>query len=166
MRMSTKRTIVSSALFLALALILPGCSTSAPKIKPVAWNVKITKKTPASIEVDVIGVTEQEKTYYDSLAMDGYWKANSQVRRDADKITKVLEEDQPWIISQDDPKWIQWKNRGVTTLLVVANLPVADGLWKVPLTLDKKSWDAKNRTIEIEIQNTLIRVQTPRRIRN
>ena len=167
MNISTKRTIEWSALYLVISLLASGCGAlgSSKKVKPVAWNVTITKATPASIEVDVIGVTDEEKKFYDGLNMDGYWP-NSQVRRDADKLSTILKDKQPWTIKIDDPKWVQWKNRGVTTLLVVADLPVPNGLWKVPLTLDKKSWNASNHTLEIEIQNTLIRVQTPMRIRN
>lgn len=164
MSKSTKRTIGWSALLLVIALLAPGCVFSKSKAKPVAWNITITKATPASIEVDLIGVTDDEKKFYDGLSMDSYWP-NSQVRRDADKLSTILQ-DQPWTITQDDPIWAKWKARGVTTLLVVADLPVPNGLWKVPLTLDKRAWDAKNRTLEIEIQNTLIRVETPARIRN
>ena len=164
MRISKKRIIGFSALFLVLALFAGGCS-STPKPKPVAWNVKITKTTPASIEVDVIGVTPDELAFYEGLSMEKYWP-NSQVRKDADKLSAVLQKDEPWLISADDPKWAAWKNRGVTDLLVVANLPVPDGLWKKQLPLDKKAWVAKNRTIEIEIQTTKIGPETPEKIRN
>jgi hypothetical protein len=163
MSMITKQIIGISALVLSLAFVSTGCK-STPKPKPVAWNLSITKKTPASIEVDLIGVTENEKQFYQSLTMENYWP-NSAVRRDADKLTQILTND-PWVVSRNDPIWAEWKKRGVTTLFVVANLPVPNGLWKVALPLDKKMWDAKNYTLDIEIQNTLIRVQTPEKSRN
>lgn len=149
---------------LSVALATSGCK-STPKPKPVAWNVKITKTTPASIEVDLIGVTENEKQFYEGLTMDNYWP-NSPVRRDADKLSQILKTKEPWVITRDDPHWAEWKKRGVTTLFVVANLPVPNGLWKVALPLDKKAWDATKYTLEIEIQNTLIRVNTPEKTRN
>jgi len=34
------------------------------KVKPVAWNVSITKATPASIEADVVGVSASDKPYW------------------------------------------------------------------------------------------------------
>ncbi|HEX4263451.1 MAG TPA: hypothetical protein VH597_03855 [Verrucomicrobiae bacterium] len=164
MSISIKQTIGLCALVLAVALATGGCK-SAPK--PVPWNVSITKTTPASIEVDLVGVTESEKHFIDGLSMDSYWP-NSPVRRDAEKnmMTKILKTNEPWLITRDDPHWEKWTKRGVTTLYVVANLPVPNGLWKVALPLDKKSWDAKNHTLEIEIQNTLIRVNTPENARN
>jgi len=162
MRISIKQTVGLCALVLSLALATTGCKSTP---KPVPWRISITKTTPASIEVDLIGVTEKEKSFYEGLSMDNYWP-NSPVRRDADKESQILKTKETWIIKRDDPHWAEWKKRGVTTLVVVANLPVPNGLWKVALPLDKKSWDASNHTLEIEIQNTLIRVNTPENARN
>jgi hypothetical protein len=164
MNLSTKQIIGISTLVLSLVFVSTGCK-STPKPKPVAWNLSITKKTPASIEVDLIGVTENEKQFYQGLTMENYWP-NSAVRRDADKLTQILRTNEPWLVGRIDPIWAEWKKRGVTTLIVVANLPVPNGLWKVALPLDKKMWDAKNYTLEIEIQNTLIRVETPEKTGN
>jgi hypothetical protein len=162
MSISIKQTIGMCTLVLAVALAATGCSSTP---KPVPWKISVTKTTPASIEVDLIGVTEKEKQFYEGLTMDNYWP-NSPVRRDADKLSQILKTKEPWLISDEDPHWKEWHDRGVTTLVVVANLPVPNGLWKVSLPLDKKAWDAKNHTLEIEIQNTLIRVNTPEKARN
>lgn len=161
----TKNKIAGlSVLLVALSLFAVGCGTTKPG-RAVAWNVSITKTTPASIEVDLIGVTENEKQFYAGLAMEDYWKSGGQVRKDADKLTKILQKDQAWIVDRTDPKWDEWlKRRGKTELLIIANLPVKSGLWKLALPLDKKSWLAKN-TLEIEVLDTRIVVVTPQKPR-
>jgi hypothetical protein len=164
------RTIASGlALLSTLALLAVGCGT--PARKPAAWNLSLTKKTPASIEVDVVGVTEDEKRFYEGLAMDDYWKSGSQVRRDADKLSQILQKDQPWVVANTDAKWRQWMNRGVKDLVVIANLPVKNGLWKITLPLDEKSWDSKSEdvkkdTLKIDVLETRIVIQTPQKARN
>jgi hypothetical protein len=139
---------------LAVALTAVSCvSTSKP------WTVSITKTTPASIEVDLIGVSESERAFYENLAWDAYWP-NTRVRMDADKLTKVLEKGKPWVIDIKDPIWARWLNRGATKLFILANLPDRSGLWKVALPLDKGSWKAKGDMLEIQVQDTMIRVLT------
>jgi hypothetical protein len=116
-------------------------------------------------------VTEDEKRFYEGLAMDDYWKSGGQVRRDADKVSQILQKDQPWVLTSTDAKWRQWMNRGVKDLLVIANLPVKNGLWKVALPLDEGSWDPKNedvkkKTLRIDVLETRMVVQTPQKARN
>lgn len=151
----------------AFALSITGCK-SAPNGNPKAWNLSITKKTTASIEVDLIGVaSKNEETFLSGLSRDEYWKPDSQVRKDADKLgnkmTKFLQEGKPWLISRDDPQWQSWLNRGVYELYIIARLPEASGDWKVPLPLDKKAWVAKNKTLEIVVVDSGISVQTKSR---
>ena len=146
----------------ALAITFAGCASS-PKIKPVPWTLAITKTTPASIEMDVIGVTASDQKYYEAVGWDDYWKPDSQIRRDAPKLTKFLQKGQPWVVSSKDAAWVQWTKRGSIELLLVARLPEAGGLWKVPLSIDKNAWKSKNQTIEVEVLDSRILVITPPR---
>ncbi len=151
----------------ALALVIAGCA-STPKIKPVPWKLSITERTPASIEMDVIGVTPSDQKYYECISWEDYWKPDSQIRRDAPKLTKFLSKDTPtWMVSPEaadaSAMWKQWTKRGAIELLLVARLPETGGQWKVPLSLDKKAWKARNQTIEVEVLDSLVRVITPPR---
>ena|SRR3990172_3311403 len=166
MNASNGRILKSLALLVPVLLITAGCKSGPPIVRPVPWTVVITKTTTASIEVDLIGVTEKQKQFYAGLAMDAYWKSGSQVRKDADKISKALEKDKPWTLDSGDPQWAKWFSRGVTELLVVANLPEKRGHWQEALCLDKKCWKADKNTLEIEVQNTMVRVLTPQQVRN
>jgi len=171
-------------MMLAAALAAAAGCSSTPKIKPVAWTVSITKKTTASIQVDVIGVTETEWEYYKGLSLEDYWgkpeSPDSQIRKDALKcgVTKLLEKD-AWVLSaKTDPKhpeydvqsdlWSQWHNRRVVKLILLARLPEAGGIWKYPLSLDKDAWNTSNQakperhTILIDVFDSKIYVETPK----
>ena len=71
-------------LLAALALLPIGCGT--PKAKPRAWSVSISKQTPASIEVDLIGITEMERPAWEGYDIDKYWKPGDLRRANADKL--------------------------------------------------------------------------------
>lgn len=144
------------------AFFLAGCGTPGPR----AWNISIDKSTVSSIRVDLIGVTESEKPYWEGYNIDKYWIEGDQRRKDANPLSAVLKKGQPWVISMNDPKWQAWLNRGATELLVVADLPghfdagPADPRRRF-LPLTKGLWITKNDTLEIEIQNTMILPLTP-----
>lgn len=153
--------------FVILAAV--GCGT--PKIKSKPWNLSITKTTKASIQIDLIGVTEADKPYWAGYDLNKYWKSGDLRRRQADKLSKDLLSNESWAVDRADEKWKDWLNRGATELLVIANLPgefdsgPADPR-RIFVSLDKKTWESKTETLDIEVQDTLLRVltkQTPRK---
>jgi hypothetical protein len=159
-----RHVIFVMVLCVAVVASMAGCS-SAPGGRPVAWNISITKKTTASIEVDLIGVANKnEESFLNGLSAEDYWKPDSQIRKDAEKLgnklTKFLQVDQPWIVQRTDPQWQAWLNRGVFELFVIARLPEASGDWKVVLPVGKKAWDAKHHTLEIVVVDSGVSVQT------
>lgn len=159
-----KRKIICLLILSASILVQVGCTSS----RPVAWNVSITKKTTASIQVDLIGVaTKNEENFLNGVSAEEYWKPNSQIRNDQRKLgylqSKSLQMDQPWVLSRNDPQWQTWLDRGVFELYVIARLPEAVGDWKVTLPLSKKVWAAKNKTLEIVVVDSGISVQTKSR---
>jgi hypothetical protein len=159
-----RHLIFVMVLCVAVVGSLAGCASS-PNGRPVAWNISITKKTTASIEVDLVGVANKnEESFLNGLSSEDYWKPDSQIRKDAEKLgnklTKFLQVDQPWIVPRTDPQWHAWLNRGVFELFVIARLPEASGDWKVVLPVGKKAWDAKHHTLEIVVVDSGVSVQT------
>src|SRR4051812_28375038 len=78
-------------------------------VKPRPWNISITKRTPATIEVDLIGVTELEKAAWEGYSIDDYWKPGDLRRANADKLTPPnLVMNKPWEIGETDPQWKKW----------------------------------------------------------
>ena len=147
-------------------LLSAGCVSS----RPTSWNLSITKSTYASIEVDLVGITTAEKPYWQGYDIDKYWNAGDLRRKNAKPLTQILKMGQPWVISIDNSKWQEWLNRGATELLVIANLPghFDAGLGdprRIFLSLNPRDWKAKNQTLEIEIQDTMILVNTAAKAR-
>lgn len=144
--------------FLVLVGLMTGCSST-----PVAWNVKIHK--PATIEVDLVGVKEREKPLLDAYSIDKYWSPDDPVRKDADKLSSDAKPTEDWLITRKDPKWKSWLNRGVGGVFIIANLPGNFDSGPDPrreyLPLTKGHWDAKKRTLEIEVQSSRILILTP-----
>lgn len=144
-------------------VLLTGCGSAQPR----PWNVSITKTTSASIQVDLIGVNAAEEPIWQGYNIDKYWSEGDLRRKDAQPMTQVLKKGQPWVISLKDAKWQAWLNRGATELLVIANLPGhfepgSGDPRRLFLPLNKGAWNAKNDTLEIEVQDTMILVLTPR----
>lgn len=163
-----KNNIGLLALCAAVAIAVVGCKSAPPGGRPVAWNFSITKKTPASIEVDLIGVAAaNEENFLNGVSREDYWKSDSQIRNDQRKLgnmlTKFLKVNEPWVVGREDPQWQTWLNRGVTKLFVIARLPEATGDWRVPVSLGKKAWNAKDKTIEIVVVDSGIQILTPPR---
>ncbi len=175
--MKTITCIPSLACALALALIATGCASSTPaptRGSVVPWTIKITKVTPASVEVDLFGVSKSEDEYWrNSVRMDDYWKAKSSVRQSVfngnrAKTTR-FDAPGPYVLDRNDPIWKKWSGYGSYELAIMANLP---GTFPNPaadprrlfLLLGKKEWDPREkRTLEIEILDGQIRVLTPQR---
>jgi hypothetical protein len=153
---------------LACSLALLGCKSTP---KPAPWTVKITKVTPASIEVDLVGISRSEDAYWrNSVKPDDYWKPNSLLRKQVEKRKKGTNfaDSSEFILAKDDPIWNTWSGYGTYELLIMANLPgrhdnSPSDPRRVFLPLDKGSWDAKNKTIEVEISDTQVRPLTPQK---
>jgi hypothetical protein len=152
--------IIGLSVFLVLAVnLFSGCSSPKP------WNLNITKTTPASIQVDLIGVKPEEKPGWEARNLDKYWGPDGALmRRDAQPLSQTLQKGVPWRISVNDSKWQEWLNRGCTEVLVLANLPgsfesgPADPRRRfLPLV----GWKTKGKMIEIEVRDTMIQVLTP-----
>jgi hypothetical protein len=159
-----------SALLLSLALLAPGCSSAGHKSgKAKPWNIKITKSTAASVEVDLIGVSPSEDGYWRrSVKPDDYWNPNKPIRKQAGSRMKStrFEEGPTFVLKGDDLIWKSWLNYGATELLVMANLPgkysndEADPR-RLIIPIGKNDWQAKDKTLELEILDGQIRVLTP-----
>jgi hypothetical protein len=171
MNPSHKNHFTTTALgLLALALAAVGCS-STPKPKVRAWNIKITKVTPASLEVDLVGVNKSEDPYWRSVSVNKYWQPNSALRREAENRAKNsrFEGSKEYELKQDDPVWGKWFGYGAYELMVIANLPgsfsdTGSDPRRLFLPLDKNQWpEAKEQTLELEVSESQIRVLTPQK---
>jgi hypothetical protein len=153
-------------LLAVLSLIGAGCGSSSP----ASWNLNLVKETPASIDVDIVGVQPSDEAQLQNMKPDDWWSPppNDLVRRgyqDMSLTTNFQSGDQ-WLVSQDNPIWKKWFHAGVTELMVIANLPrVHDNTPTDPrrkfLKLNKGAWkDVAKQTLEIHVQDDRVRVIT------
>ena len=153
-------------LFAVLSLIGAGCGTPAP----AAWNLDLTKQTPASIDVDIVGVQPSDESQLMNMKVDDWWAPppNDLIRRGYKdmSLTSNFETGDKWAVSHDDPIWKKWFGAGVDEIMVIANLPrVHDNSPNDPrrkfLKLTKGAWkDATKQTLEIHIRDDRVRVVT------
>jgi hypothetical protein len=124
--------------------------------------------------MDFVGVTPLEKQTWmnsGSYNPDAYWKAGSAIRRSvqARMISTEFKNDNTFILMVTDPIWRTWFSYGATELMVMAKLPgdYDNGPYdprRIFLPLDKNFWDAKKRTLEIKVQDSIVRVVTPQKL--
>lgn len=169
MNLNRLQGLLYSVGLLAMPCFLGTGCHSVPK--PRAWNVSIVKETPATIDVDLIGVSSLEKPDWANYNLNEYWNNPNDPRRkeaqqSGDLVSFGLKKGEASVLKIDDPHWKKWFSHGASELLILARLPGsfsggADDARRKFLYLGKSDWDAHKKTIEIEVQNTRIRVLTP-----
>lgn len=162
---STKTNAVRLLLALAaLSLLAPGCATTP---KPAAWTLVINKTTPASIEVDLIGVTPLDKTFWlNTVKPNDYWKPGNSTRKNAKKLSSKFESGPVWTVRLDDPTWQAWLASGASELLVFADLHLREASndptdpRRLFLPLDKNAWESKDHVLNIVIEDERLSTTT------
>ena len=73
-------------------------------------------------------------------------------------------------LAVDDPKWAEWLRTGALHLVLIADLPgpVSDQTGnadprRLILPLDRAAWDRKLQKLQIVVQESGLRLMTPRR---
>jgi hypothetical protein len=168
-----KQTFISLSLVVGVVgLMVAGCGTSsAPPTrgKVIAWNLQLTKKTPASITVDLIGLNKADDAYWRrGLKPDDYWNPNKPIRRQAQdrRATADFGTNGVWVLPRENEMWGKWAQYGSYELLIIANLTgnysndEFDARRQF-LLLGNGEWKAKHKTLEVEILDGQIRVVTP-----
>jgi hypothetical protein len=149
-----------------VALFGAGCGSPSP----AAWNLSLTKLTPASIDVDIVGVQPSDEAQLTSMKVDDWWNPppNDLIRRGFKDMTLTsnFQSGDKWVVDEKDPIWKKWFGSGVTEIMVIANLPrVHDNSASDPrrkfLKLTKDTWkDVSKQTLEIHVQDDRVRVIT------
>jgi hypothetical protein len=153
-------------LLLTLSLVvLWGCHTPPKGSK---FNIEVSPGQDiklASVEVDLIGATEREKSYFETYPIDKYWEPGDPGRRDAEKYTIRLDDGKSKTLAVPDPIWDRWLSHGDIYLVVIAHLPGDfKGMARDPrreiLSLQAKKWKTTQSQLHIEIQERFIKVLT------
>jgi hypothetical protein len=162
---------------LVLATVLAGCATCKPgKPGPIGkYTIEVSldeSLRTSSVIVDLVGVNPSSLPRWEAYDMGKYWKEGDPTRQDADKV--VLNFVSGQALSQSmtlaDAQWAQWQSKGVTHVLVLADLPGAqtarpgnqDARRQI-LSLDKCNWPDNTDKLKILVQRSGMVVVTPAR---
>ncbi len=156
-----------------LSLLLGGCASTPT---PRAYNIQVTLDGPlagTSVQIDLVGANElADLPKWQSYSVTEYWQPNNAFRRDALKSTMQFGRGKPntQMLLASDPHWADWLRTGALHLVIVADLPgaVTDQMGnadprRLILPLDRAAWGRKVETIEILVQESGLRLMTPRK---
>lgn len=161
-------------LFLAFAALLVGGCATVPK--PQAFSVSLTLD-PAlvgtSVQVDLVGANElTDLPKWQNYSVTEYWQPGNAFRRDARKYTAQFSRDQPntQMLLVGDSIWREWLNTGALHLVIIADLPGANtdlpgnaDPRRLILPLDKAIWPKGTTTLQVLVQESGLRLLTPRK---
>ena len=164
-------------MLVVLAAILSGCGSCKPgKPGPIgryAIEVVLDESLKSSsVIVDLVGVNPTSLPRWEAYEMSKYWKEGDAMRRDADKVVMNFVSGQSLSNSlpANDPQWDKWKAKGVTHVLVLADLPGAQAsrpgsqdARRLVLSLDQCSWPSGTKALKVLVQGSGIVVATPTR---
>jgi hypothetical protein len=162
----------ASALMLSVGLMFSSCSSCKPgKPGPTGkYNIELDldpSLKDASVAVDVIGVAPMTLPRWENYSMKSYWEPQDEMRAGADKITFTLGSGNVMshTVPMTDPKWNDWFSRGVTYIVVLADLPgvIDDKVGSLDarrqeLPLDKCSWGDGTTNLTLSIKRSGIEV--------
>jgi hypothetical protein len=169
------RRLVGGAVMMLLAGVFAGCATPKPGTGPIgryAISVSLddSLKT-ASVIVDLVGVNPASLPRWEEYPMGDYWKEGDAMRKDADKYPMNFVSGQSLTntMPKTDPLWAKWASKGVTHVLVLADLPGANfrpgkqDARRLILPLYQSSWEGKPSTLKVLVQRSGIQPLTPMR---
>lgn len=174
--MSSFRQFVSFASFTLVLAAIVGLSGCATAPKPSAYEVAVTvdpSLAGASLQVDLVGANElSDLPKWQTYSVTEYWQPGNAFRRDANKVTLAFGRGRPetQVLASTDPRWAEWLRTGALHLVIVADLPgpVSDQTGnadprRLILPLDRAVWGSKTSRIEVIVQESGLRLVTPRK---
>ena len=161
------------------AFLVSGCKTCKPgqegKKKPYNIQVNLDPSLKGKCDVvDLVGVNPASIARWEEYSMSSYWKEGDPLRRDSksDRVAFSFAGTQPLTqtLSIDNAQWAAWAKKGVTHILVLAELPGrhddkrgnADDR-RLTLPLDECLWAKGTTTLNVLVQQSGIQVTTPPR---
>jgi hypothetical protein len=147
---------------LALPALLTGCSGSGMgkynvMVSP-GGGLKDAAGGMPSVEVDLVGASDAQAERLKAYSVNDYFSGRDTMRAEADKKTLSFTKASPGpqTLSEKDPIWQSWKDKGATQLVVIANLPGVSGKGEDPrrlvLPLAGNRWDTDD--IQVEVQKS------------
>jgi len=171
------KPLVAGLCVLSLILVLSGCETCKPGVAgpPGQYTIEVAladSLKDKNVLVDLVGVTPLSLPSWENYDMGKYWTPGDEKRQDADKVQLSFSKGKSATLSMTitDAKWQAWKAKGVTHVLVLADLPGMqtsrpgnqDARRQI-LQLGKCIWPSKTVVLNVQVKSSGIEVITPLR---
>jgi hypothetical protein len=164
-------------MMLLVASVLSGCGSCKPgKPGPIdRYTIEVLldeSLKSSSVIVDLVGVNPSTLPRWEAYEMNKYWKEGDPMRRDADKVVMNFISGQSLsnTLPATDSQWDKWKAKGVTHVVVLADLPGAQAsrpgnqdARRLVLSLDRCTWPSGTKSIKVMVQRSGMVVATPMR---
>lgn len=153
--------------------LLAGCN-SAPVARNFNVRVEIDAALAASsVQLDLVGANAvSDLPKWQTYSVSDYWQPGDPMRRDSEKAVLRFGPGRPTVqtFSGGDPIWNRWLGTGALYLVVLVDLPgiAADrdgnaDPRRLILPLNKAEWTRGIETIELRVQESGIRLLTPKK---
>ncbi len=165
------------ALVAVASLMISGCATCKPgRPGPIGqYDIQVNldqSLKSSSVLVDLVGVNAASLPRWEAYSMSKYWREDDPMRKDADKkpLNFVSGQTVAQALAGADAQWAKWRAKGVTHVLVLADLPGAhvdkpgnqDARRQI-LALDQCAWPDNAKALAVMVQKSGIDVLTPPR---
>ncbi len=173
MKTSTTSLILRGLLWLAALALVGGCN-NVPTPRSYDLRIELDPALAASsIQLDIIGANAlSDLPKLQTYSVTDYWQPGDPLRRDSEKAVLHFGQNKPTVqvFSGSDPLWNRWLNTGALYLVVMVDLPGiatdregnADPR-RLILPLDQREWPRDTTTIELRVQESGIRLLTPKK---
>jgi hypothetical protein len=171
------KLLVAASFASLLVVMLSGCTfCRAGKPGPLGtYTIEVSldeSLKSSSVIVDLVGVNPSNLPRWEAYDMAKYWREGDAMRRDGDKVVFNFVSGQATTqtLAIKDARWKQWQAKGVTHVLVLADLPGTiasrpgnqDARRQI-LSLDKCNWPGGTKELKLLVQRSGIVVLTPLR---
>ena len=170
--MKTSRLLPILGLALTGFLLLASSCNSPPKAASYTVKFELAPTLAgSSIQIDLIGANAvSDLPKWQTISVTDYWQPDNSQRRDADKAVLQFGSGRGSVqsFSNTDPAWARWLSTGALYLVVMVDLPGiasdregnADPR-RLILPLDVKKWPGNQKTLELRVQESGVRLLTP-----
>jgi hypothetical protein len=159
-----------------VATLVTGCfGTCKPGQygKRQKYEIEVSLDQPLQanpVLVDLVGVNSANLEHWKRISMTKYWDPRENERKDAEKNLKTLgfraANTNTLSLTESDPIWKDWDARGVTHVLVLADLTgpsdkegEADARRRI-LALGSCCWAKGTKKLSVLVKRTEVEVQT------
>ncbi len=140
------------------AMFFSGCATPSYNVEVYLSSLfKEQMKIYPSLEVDIVGVNENEAERFESCNVNDYFEIGNALRSSTPHATVYFSETDilPKLLKKSNPVWKKFGKKGAVKLYLLVNLPIEPGkgvakdIRKMVIPLESSFFGSDDRYFEI-----------------